>query len=173
MSWTEKWRLESFCETHIKKIFLNKLKENPNFDSYVSIRNKYGIGSYSELQRKHKYGKRINTKVYLSKLNIYEGLVAILDDHYFVNVMRYKHFQYVDKYLEIIQQFVVKTNTFNYTPSLYYIVWHLINHPEDPEGHFWHDGCFYLAMIFLGFEFKIVKRELKFKCKINERNNNS
>jgi hypothetical protein len=168
MSWTEKWRLESFCETHIKKIFLNKLKENPNFDSYVSIRNKYGIGSYSELQRKHKYGKRINTKVYLSKLNIYEGLVAILDDHYFVNVMRYKHFQYVDKYLEIIQQFVVKTNTFNYTPSLYYIVWHLIDHPEDPEGHFWHDGCFYLAMIFLGFEFKIVKRELKFKCKINK-----
>jgi len=169
MSYMEKWSLESFCQKHLKIIFLNKLKENPNFDSYVSIRNKYGIGSYSQLQRKkYKYGKRINTKEYLSNLDRYNGQIAIFDDYYLNNVMRYKHFQYVDKYLEIIQQFVVKTDTFNNTPSLYYIVWHLIDHPEDPEGCFWHDGCFYLAMIFLGFEFKIKRYEVKFKCRINK-----
>lgn len=158
--------LRFFCKKHIEKIHLNKLKENPNFNTYVQLRNQFQIGPYEMLKGKGKYGKRINNKEYITKF-IGDGETgAVFDDYFLLNLMDYEHFKYVDKYLEIIPQYIVKTTTFNNTKFLYWDVWNLIPHPECSYGEFVHNGCFYLAMIFLGFEFKIVKDTVKFKCRI-------
>jgi hypothetical protein len=139
-----------------------------NFDQYVYLRNTYAIGNYG-IRKKNKYMKRLNTKEYVLNHidNQRDPTWVSFDDYWLCDLMNYKNFKYVDEYLKIIPLVCEKTSKLNRDYDLYYNVWKLGSNYIPGDRDFCHNGCFYLAMIFLGYEYKLLpKGYMGFYCKI-------
>jgi hypothetical protein len=138
-----------------------------NFDQYVHIRNNHAIGNYV-IEKKHKYMKKIITKEYVIdciKTKAWDWVAY--DDYWMSNLMSHKNFKYVDEYLTIIPRVCEKTPKVNKDYELYYDVWKLGSKYVPGDTDFCHNGCFYLAMIFLGYEPTILPYGyMGFHCKI-------
>jgi hypothetical protein len=138
-----------------------------NFQQYLNIRNTHAIGNYS-IVKKRKYMKRLDTKEYVLECINTKGYGWVaFNDYWIADLMSPNNFKYVDEYINTIQLYVEKTTTVNKDVNLYYDVWKLCPSyiPGSPE--FCHNGCFYLAMIFLGYEYKLLpKGYMGFYCKI-------
>ena len=138
-----------------------------NFDQYVHIRNTYAIGNYG-IEKKRKYMKRINSKEYVLDCIKTKAWDWVAFDNYWMSgLMPYKNFKYVDEYLSIITRVCEKTSKVNKNCDLYYDVWKLGSNYIPDDRDFCHNGCFYLAMIFLGYEPMILPHGyMGFHCKI-------
>jgi len=142
-----------------------------NFQQYLNIRNTHAIGNYG-IEKKRKYTKRLNTKEYVLDCIKTNGWDWVAFDNYWISgLMTTNNFKYVDEYLTIIPQVCEKTSTLNKDYDLYYDVWkHSPSYkPNSPD--FCHNGCFYLAMIYLGYEYKVLPGGyMGFYCKIKRGN---
>ena len=139
---------------------------------YTAIRNEHNISNYGIqkdlIVKKHKYKKTYNTKEYILnyiKNNPDCGWVAF-DEYFITGLMPVESYKYVDEYIKIIPKFCIRTDKI--IPNIYvstglfghdYLyskVWYLNPDPELEKKYpeFWHNGCFYLAMIYLGYEYK-------------------
>jgi hypothetical protein len=110
--------------------------------------------------------KRINTKENLKNLSS----VLLLDTHYYIDIMPETSYKYVDEYLKLIPMYLEKTKNIKKRKddNLYWDVFHKdpSNHEKYPE--FWHNGCFYIAMIYYGYEYKIRRNGLvDWNCELN------
>jgi hypothetical protein len=128
------------------------------YNEYTKIRNEYAIGSYN-IVGKRKYGKRVNKK----------------ESIFFKCLMRPEHYKYVDEYMDIIPKYCEKTKSLQKGEqnehNLYHKVWRLGSNcdKDDDFKTFWHNGCFYLAMIYLGYDFKVTRnRHMIFNCRIKK-----
>lgn len=139
---------------------------------YTRIRNTYAIGSYS-IVGKRKYGKRDNKKESIFFESLQCDTMAVFDNYWLCGLMMPEHYKYVDEYLDIIPKYCEKTKTLQKGEqneyNLYYKVWKLGPNCEKDDDFktFWHNGCFYLAMIYLGYDFKTTRNNMMiFNCKI-------
>lgn len=146
------------------------------YNEYTKIRNEYAIGSYN-IVGKRKYGKRVNKKesIFFKCLTPEYNTWAAFDDYWLCGLMRPEHYKYVDEYMDIIPKYCEKTKSLQKGEqnehNLYHKVWRLGSNcdKDDDFKTFWHNGCFYLAMIYLGYDFKVTRnRHMIFNCRIKK-----
>jgi len=147
--------------------------ETKRYDEYTLIRNTEGIGNY-QFDKKRKYGKRVNNRermiLQYDESKSYYGR-AFYDNFYYYELMPKMNYKYVDEYIKLIPLYLIKTTNIVKRDhnSLYWEVFNL--NPENiikyPE--FWHNGCFYLAMIYCGFQYKKRRNGLvDWNCRIKK-----
>jgi hypothetical protein len=135
------------------------LNTDERYILYTKIRNQYGIGNYS-FEKKIKYQKRINTREHFEKMKTRDDTIALFENHCYINLMNPKNYIYVDEYIKLIPKYLKKTkNIINGDIDIY---WKVFN-KEDPLNYkkypdFWHNGCFYIAMLYYGYEYKINRK---------------
>lgn len=142
-----------------------------NFQQYLHIRNTHAIGNYG-IEKKRKYMKRLDTKEYVLDCIKTNGWDWVAFDNYWISgLMTTNNFKYVDEYITIIPQVCEKTSTLNKDYDLYYDVWKHCPSYKPKSAEFCHNGCFYLAMIYLGYQYKMLPRGyMGFYCKIKRDN---
>jgi hypothetical protein len=123
-------------------------------NTYTKIRNEHGIGNYA-FQKKTKYLKSKQHKESIKKLPD----TALHEKYCYLNLMFPSNYIYVDEYLKLIPKYLKKTKTIRKmcdydSINLYGDVFHKDPLNRDKYPDFGHDGCFYIAMIFYGYEYK-------------------
>ena len=136
---------------------------------YTKIRNQYLIG-YSCIQRKEKYNKMITR----ADLERFSNLTCF-DDYYVSGLLSFNDYYIIDMYIDIIRKHCVKTDNKNFKYSLWEKIYsfftdEMIEKIRSKNNGFSRDceGAFYIAMIYLGFEFKIKNYQMRFKYRIKK-----
>ena len=136
---------------------------------YTKIRNKYLIGQHW-IETKVKYNK-MKTREFLQDLSLY----TCFDDYYVYNLLPVKDYFIIDMYIHIIRKHCVKTDNKNFKYSLWVKIFsfftdEMIEKIRKKHNGFIEEckGAFYIAMIYLGFEFKIKNYQMRFKYRIKK-----
>ena len=130
-----------------------------NHRIYTIIRNKYLIGNYS-IENKCKYGKKINTKKYISEYHTCKNLNTlgwtVFDDYYVCGLLLGNKYKCIDEYVKIIKVYGQSSEKMN--PDIHNLYLKFRRYNESFfDKHNGYEGPFYIAMIYLGFQFKIRK----------------
>jgi hypothetical protein len=122
-----------------------------NYKKYTKIRNEHGIGNYI-FEKKCNYQKRKNTKESLKNLS---GVV-LFDTYFYKDLIPETNYVYVDEYLKLIPIYLEKTKHIikREDDNLYWHVFHKDPTNWDKYPKFLHNGCFYIAMLYYGYEYK-------------------
>lgn len=132
----------------------------PLHNVYTMIRNKYLIGNYG-IKSKQKFGKRIDSKEYISNYhqskNINTLSWTVFDDYWVSDLLLGTKYICIDEYIKIIKTHGIRCKNMNLDPNLY---WKFRNHNNDFfDIHNGYEGPFYIAMIYMGFDFKIFRNK--------------
>lgn len=124
---------------------------------YTKIRNRYGIGNYTFV-RKRKYQKRKNTKEHISTFTN----VVCFENYWYYDLIPLSNYVYIDEYIKLIPKYLKKTKKIikREDNSLYYDIFNKDPSNYDKYPDFWHNGCFYVAMLYYGYEYKIRRNGL-------------
>ena len=149
------------------------------YENYTRIRNEYGIGNYA-FERKWKYSKTNkgqkrkiemieNYHKEVSEKGLDECREYFTDEYCYGNLLTPKNYLYIDIYVAIIENNFEKTDMnkrSRFFSINYYDVWKLNKETYKKYEDFMHNGCFYIAMLHLGYQFKRINREtFRWNCK--------
>jgi hypothetical protein len=122
---------------------------------YTKIRNKYGIANYMFV-KKSKYQKRKNTKEYISNMIKNDENSVCFENYWYYGLIPFSNYIYIDEYIKLIPKYLKKTKKIiKRDKCIYYDIFNKdpLNYDKYPD--FWHNGCFYVAMLYYGYEYKI------------------